>query len=333
MGIAVTLAAGPATQPLIDPSQATCSTGTGGAICRWVYETTGSQTAADVTLWVVEKPLKIALIVVIAWVVVRIGKRAIRALVITLPRRVPLPSQFTDATAQAREAQRNTSIERLLVSLVRFLVWFIAVVMILDVLGINVAPLIVSAGIVGLAISLGAQTMVKDLLGGLSIIVDRRLAVGDFVDLADAAGRVGTSGIVEAVGLASTTLRTADGEIWHVPNGDIRWIGNLSERWARIVIDVRIGYGTDLAEAKAAFGAALAEVVDDARFRDAIVERPAEPFVLELATDAAVLRATLRVDRDRLDTVKAVALERIAEALPEAGLGPALPEQIVRLSN
>ena len=334
--IAAKLAAGaptPQTQSLIDPSQATCSTGSGGAICRWVYETTGSQTAADVTLWVVEKPLKIALIAVIAWVVVRIGKHAIRALVITLPKRVQLPGQPVDPAEQLREAQRDTSIERLLVSLMRFLVWFIAVVMILDVLGINVAPLIVSAGILGLAISLGAQTMVKDLLGGLSIIVDRRLAVGDFVDLADASGRVGTSGIVEAVGLASTTLRNADGEIWHVPNGDIRWIGNLSQRWARVVIDVRIGYATNLGDAKAAFAAALAEVVDDVRFRDAIVERPDEPFVRELAADATVLRATLRVDRDRLDSIKAVALERIAVALPEAGLGPGLPERIVRVAS
>jgi small conductance mechanosensitive channel len=318
---------------LIDPSQATCSSGSGGAICRWVYEATGSQTAADVTLWVVEKPLKIALILALAWGVVWLGKRTIRALVVTLPRRVLLPGQVEDEAERLREEQRNTSIERLLVSLLRFLVWFIAVVMVLDVLGINVTPLILSAGILGLAVSLGSQTMVKDLIGGISIIVDRRLAVGDFVDLADAAGRVGTSGIVEAVGLSSTTLRNGDGEIWHVPNGDIRWIGNLSERWARIVIDVRIGYGTDLRAAKTAVAAALAEVVDDDRYGDAVLEQPAEPFVRELANDAAVLRASLRVDRNDLDLIKAAALERIAEALPEAGLGPALPGQIVRVST
>jgi small conductance mechanosensitive channel len=328
------LVAGTTTPPqLIDPSQATCSTGTGGAICRWVYETTGSQTAADVTLWVVEKPLKIALIVALAWIVVWLGKRTIRALVVTLPRSVPLPGQVEDPAERLREEQRNTSIERLLVSLLRFLVWFVAVVMVLDVLGVNVTPLILSAGILGLALSLGSQTMVKDLIGGISIIVDRRLAVGDFVDLADAAGRVGTSGIVEAVGLASTTLRNADGEIWHVPNGDIRWIGNLSERWARIVIDVRIGYETDLRAAKEAFAAVLAEMVDDDRYRDAVLEPPAEPFVRELANDAAILRATLRVDRDHLDSIKAAALERIAEALPEAGLGPALPRHIVNVNN
>src|SRR6516164_2211260 len=184
--------------------------------------------------------------------------------------------------------------------------------MVLDVLGINVTPLILSAGILGLAVSLGSQTMVKDLIGGISIIVDRRLAVGDFVDLADAAGRVGPS---------STTLRNADGEIWHVPNGDIRWIGNLSERWARIAIDVRIGYGTDLRAAKEAFAAALANVVDDDRYRDAVLEEPTGPFVRELGSDAVVLRATLRVDRSRLESIKAAALGRIAETLPEEGLG------------
>jgi len=333
MPAAGNLVASTAPPQLIDPGQATCSTGTGGAICRWVYEATGSQTAADVTLWVVEKPLKIALILVGAWIVVWVGKRAIRGLVVTLPRRVPVPGQLEEAAERMREGQRDTSIERLLVSLLRFVVWFVAAVMVLDVLGINVTPLILSAGILGLAVSLGSQTMVKDLIGGISIIVDRRLAVGDFVDLADAAGRVGTSGIVEAVGLSSTTLRNADGEIWHVPNGDIRWIGNLSERWARVVIDVRIGYDTDLRAAKDALAGALGEVVEDDRYRDAVLEPPAAPFVRELANDAAVLRATLRVDRDRLDSIKAAALERIAEALPEAGLGPALPAQIVRVGG
>jgi moderate conductance mechanosensitive channel len=292
-------------------------------ICRWVYEATGSQTAADVSLWLIEKPLKIVLILAFAWIVVRLGKRAIRALVVTVPKRVALPGHVEDLDERLREEQRNASIERLLVRLLRFTAWFIAIVMVLDVLGINVTPVIVSAGILGLAVSLGAQTVVKDLLGGISIIVDRRLAVGDFVDLADAVGHVGTSGIVEAVGLSSTTLRNGDGEIWHVPNGDIRWIGNLSERWARIVIDVRVGYGTDLRATKETFATALREIVDDGRYRDAILERPAEPFVRELANDAVVVRATVRVERDRFESIKAAALERIAEALPEAGLGPA----------
>ena len=321
------------TPQLIDPSQATCSTGTGGAICRWVYEATGSQLAADITLWVIEKPLKIALVLGLAWCAVWLGKRTIRAFVVTLPKSLPLPGAEPDAAQQFRDEQRNRSIERLLVSLLRFTAWFIATVMVLDILGINVTPLIVSAGILGLAVSLGAQTLVKDLVGGISIIVDRRLAVGDIVDLADATGRVGTNGTVEAVGLSSTILRDSHGEIWHVPNGDIRWIGNLSERWARVIVDVRIGYGTDLKAAKDAFAAALAQVVDDERHRDGVLEQPDEPFVQELATDAAVLRATIRVDRNRLDSIRAATLESVARALPEAGVGPALPRQIVQVAS
>jgi small-conductance mechanosensitive channel len=317
---------------VIDPSEATCKSGTGGSLCRWVYEATGSQLAADITMWVVEKPLKIVLILVLARIAVRLGKRTAHAFV-AAPRHMPFPAAAEDATDQLREEQRKKTIERLLVGLIRFAAWFVAGVMILAVLGINVSALLVSAGIAGLAVSLGAQTLVKDLLGGISIIVDRRLAVGDVVDLADAAGHVGTTGTVMAVGMSSTTLRDADGEIWHVPNGDIRWIGNLSQHWARLVIDVRIGYGTDLGAAKDAFAAALTHVVECEDYRDGVVEAPGEPFVRELATDAAVLRATFRVDRNHLDAIKAAALESVAQALPEAGVGPALARQIVHLKQ
>jgi len=312
---------------VIDPSQATCSTGTGGAICRWVYEASGSQVAADVTLWLVEKPLKIALIIAVAWSAIWLGRRAIHAFVISLPRYNPL----AEAVVDAREEMRGRSIERLLVSILRFTVWFIATVMVLGILGIDVTPLLLSAGILGLAVSLGAQTLVKDLVSGVTIIVDRRLAVGDRVDIADTAGRIGTSGTVEAVGLSSTVLRDADGEIWHVPNGDIRWIGNLSERSARIVVDVRVGYGTDLRAAKETFASAVAQVVEAERYREAVLTAAGEPFVQELAADAAVLRTTLRVERDRVDSIKAAMLERVAEALAEAGLGPALPSRTVHV--
>lgn len=317
-------ATAPPTQ-VIDPSQAICSAGTGGAICRWVYEATGSQLAADITLWIVEKPLKIVLILILAWLSVRLGKRAVHTSVVSLPKRITLPGDSDDA-AQLRETQRSRMIERLLIGLVRFTAWFIAAVMVLDVLGINIAAVLVSAGILGLAVSLGAQTLVKDFLGGVTIIVDDRLAVGDVVDLADAGGRVGTTGIVEGVGLSSTRLRDSNGEIWYVPNGDIRWIGNLSQRWSRIVIDVRIGYGADLRAAKDAFAAALGRVVEEERYRDGVLEPSAEPFVHELAVDAVVLRAFL-------ESIKAAALESVAGALPEAGLGPALPGQVVHVKE
>jgi small conductance mechanosensitive channel len=147
--------------------------------------------------------------------------------------------------------------------------------------------------------------------------------------MALSASSAASAGTVEAVGLSSTTLRDSGGEIWHVPNGDIRWIGNLSDRWARIAVEVRIGYGSDLGAAKEACAAALARVVEDEHYRDGVLELPSDPVVAELAMDAAVLRATLRVDREQLGSIKDATLERVAQELHEAGLGPALPRQVV----
>ena len=322
-------------EPLIDPSQATCSSGSGGAICRSVYELTGSQRAADLTMWLVEKPIKIGLVLALAWVAVWLGKRAIHGFVITLPRNIQRAglTPEEDAAAQTRAAQRSVSVERLLVSLLRFGVWFIAFVVALSILGINVWPLLVSAGILGLAVSLGAQTLVRDLVSGVSIILDGRLAVGDAVDLADASGRIAATGAVEGVGLSSTMIRDGGGELWHIPNGDIRWVGNRSGRSATLTVDVRVAYGTDLQAAKAALSGAIAAVCDDAANHDSINEPPPEPFVQELRDDAVVLRATLNVDREALSAIRAAVLEHVAEALPEAELGPALPSQVVLLGR
>jgi small-conductance mechanosensitive channel len=323
------------TEPLIDPSQATCSSGTGGTICRAVYDLTGSQRAADLTMWLVEKPLKIGLVAILAWAAVWLGKRAIHGFVITLPRNIQRAglTPEEDAAAQARAVQRSVSVERLLVSLMRFGVWFIAFVVALGILGINVWPLLVSAGILGLAVSLGAQTLIRDLVSGMSIILDGRLAVGDAVDLADASGRVGTTGTVEGVGLSSTRIRDGGGELWHIPNGDIRLVGNRSGRSATLTVDVRVAYGTDLKAAKEAFAGAIASVCEDSANRDAIAEPPPEPFVQALGDDAVVLRGTVRVDREALSAIRAAVLEHVAEALPEANLGPALPSQVVFLGE
>lgn len=322
-------------EPLIDEGARTCAQGSGGSICRWVYDVTGSQTAADITMWVIEKPLKIALVAGLAWFAIWLGRRAIHGFIVKLPaqvRRVGL-SPDESLAAQHRQQQRAQSVEQLLTSGLKFVVWFVAAVMILEIIGINIGPLIVSAGVVALAVSLGAQTLIKDLIGGITIILDDRLAVGDEVDLADSSGKVGATGRVENLGLSSTTIRDDTGEIWHVPNGDIRWVGNLSQLWSRIPVDVRIAYGTDIAAAKETLARAVAEVVEDPRYADGVIEPPHDPFVRLLAEDAAVIRCSVRVRRSRHDAVKAALLEAVAQALPEADVGPALPRQVVVVAD
>jgi len=113
-------------------------------------------------------------------------------------------------------------------------------------LGIELGPLLAGAGIVGVALGFGSQTLVRDFLSGVFILVEDQFGVGDVVNLDGT-----TSGSVEAVSLRTTRLRAVDGTVWHVPNGEIRRVGNMSQHWSRSLLDIEVGYGTDLDHAKA----------------------------------------------------------------------------------
>jgi small conductance mechanosensitive channel len=107
-------------------------------------------------------------------------------------------------------------------SFVRAAVWGVALLVVFDQLGINLAPLLAGAGIVGLALGFGAQALVRDVIAGLFILVEDQYGVGDVIDLGDVGGEV------EEVNLRVTRLRAPDGKVWFVPNGEIRKVGNAS---------------------------------------------------------------------------------------------------------
>ena len=107
--------------------------------------------------------------------------------------------------------------------------------MMLSELGVNIAPIIASAGILGIALGFGAQSLVKDFLSGIFMIFEDQYGVGDVVDIGEA------SGTVEAVSLRVTRLRDVNGTVWYVPNGEIVRVGNMSQNWARAVVDVSVG--------------------------------------------------------------------------------------------
>ncbi len=120
------------------------------------------------------------------------------------------------------------------------MVFGIAFVMVLSELGLNVAPILASAGVLGLAIGFGAQNLVKDFLSGVMMMVEDQYGVGDEVDLGEAIGTV------EHVALRVTRVRDVDGTVWYVRNGEILRVGNASQNWARTVLDVNVSYDQDL---------------------------------------------------------------------------------------
>lgn len=184
------------------------------------------------------RPLRIVLILVIAGVVARVGARAARRAIVSFRTRAPTVATVTAPSVRA--GQRATTLGDVVAGVVRAVVWWVAVLIVLDELGINLAPLIAGAGIAGLAFGFGAQSLVKDVISGLFILLEDQYGVGDVVSLGDA------SGTVEDLTLRVTRLRGVDGTVWFVPNGEIRRVGNSSMEWSRALIDVVVAREADL---------------------------------------------------------------------------------------
>ena len=189
-------------------------------ICREVLDRTGSRTLAEVSDIVFARPLKIAIVVVLAWVVAGILRRVIDRFVATLASQGRPPSIRTTARAQ--------TLGHVLRSVSAFAIWTMAALTVLGEVGINLGPLVAGAGIAGVALGFGAQSLVKDFLAGIFILIEDQYGVGDVIDVGEVAGPLIT-GTVEAVTLRATRLRAPDGTAWHVPNGTIQRVGNRSQ--------------------------------------------------------------------------------------------------------
>jgi len=225
------------------------------AVCRFVYEQTNNGALASASDTLATTGLRILLIVVIAWLVRRVVRRHSERLINLVISKQEAADQQLASSAhpdlseeqrieltlrRERSRQRSSTLGQVLTSIVSVLVVFVAGLMILSEVGVNLAPIIAGAGIVGIALGFGAQQMVKDFLAGIFIIVEDEYGVGDVVDTGHA------TGVVERMSLRVTQLRDVDGTVWYVPNGEIQRVGNLSQLWARAVLDIDVAYDTDL---------------------------------------------------------------------------------------
>jgi small conductance mechanosensitive channel len=203
-------------------------------LCELVYSSTGKAGFARAADVLIARPLTVVLILLVAWVLHRLARRGIRRLV----RRV-----HDDGTASVlsttRRTQRAEALGTLLCSVAGAVIWTVAGLMVLDELGLNLGPFLAGAGVIGVAVGFGSQSLVRDFLSGIFMLVEDQYGVGDVIDTGEA------TGTVEAVSLRSTRLRSVDGVMWHVPNGEIRRVGNKSQQWSRALLDVPVPYDTD----------------------------------------------------------------------------------------
>jgi small conductance mechanosensitive channel len=298
-------------------------------LCDLVLELTGSQTAADAAYLFIGKPFRVALIVLLGWLATRLvrkgGRRVSDWFVRAAEKKAAVAGTELTADDRARVGARADTVRRVARSLAVALIWSIAVLLILSELGINLFPLIAAAGVAGLAIGLGAQSLVKDYVSGLFMLAEGQLGVGDEVDLGEA------SGFVEDVTLRVTTVRADDGSLWYVPNGQIASVGNMSQAWSRAHLDLRLPLDADLPRVKELVGGVAEGLRADPKWSAAFLEDIVGPFVFELGPDAIVVRVSLRVKRDAKRPLERQLRERVKAALDEAGVTLQVPQQAVRL--
>lgn len=236
----------------------------------------------DATFWygVGLRLARVAVIVLLAMAVLALVRQARRRWV----RRV------ADLPPLDPRRQRALTVSGLVGSAARYAVWLVAGFMALAELGMDIAPLLASAGVAGLAIGFGAQTLVKDVISGVFLLFDNTLSVGDTV-------RIGVDeGTVEYIGLRLIKVRKFDGELLMVPAGELRTFGNKSIGYARVIVPVGLPYERDVDEALAALRAVAEEWASEPENREVMLEEtPEVQAVTELGESAVTARIVVQV--------------------------------------
>jgi moderate conductance mechanosensitive channel len=310
-------------------------------ICREVYERTDSRRAAELADLLFAKPLTIALILAVAACVSYLARRAVSRFVNAmtgerqtsqrLKRRLRgtkvgavLPNAVLDTgVVSLRAAARAETLGLVLRSVASFVIWTIAFITILGELGVNLGPLIAGAGLAGVALGFGAQSLVKDFLAGIFMLVEDQYGVGDVIDVGEA------SGTVEAVTLRTTRLRDVSGTVWHVPNGQIMRVGNMSQQWARALLDVSVAYGADADEAQAIIKRVADGIWRDPAWAGQVLEEPEVWGIEDLGPDGVTIRLVVKTLPAKQWGVLRELRARIKVALAEAGIDIPFPQRTI----
>lgn len=213
------------------------------------------------------------------------------------------------AFGSARRAQRARTVGSVIGNAATILIFGTAFTMALGQVGVNLAPVLASAGVLGLAVGFGAQNLVRDFLSGIFMLLEDQYGVGDHVDLGDAVGTI------ERVGLRTTTVRDVAGMVWYVRNGTIERVGNASQDHAVAVVDVPLAIDTDITHAAAVAESAAAAGIDEAGHGADVLGAPQVLGVESLSASGMTLRLTVTTEPGRQWAVQRTVTERVVAAL------------------
>ena len=260
--------------------------------------------------------LVIALIILGAWLIVRYGSKAIRKAVVKGVR-------SSAHTTQAEERKREETIIQIISGALSLVIWPIAGIIIVGQLGVNIGPLVAGAGVVGVALGFGAQSLVKDMISGLFIIAENQYGVGDVVSLDD------TAGLVERISLRSTVLRDLDGIVHHVPNGTINRASNFSSEKSGVNLNVGVAYDSDLDHVIKVVNQVCKDLAKDPDWDKIIIETPAFLRVDNFGDSSIDIKITGTVKPLKQWDVTGELRKRLKIAFDKEGIEIPFPQRVI----
>jgi moderate conductance mechanosensitive channel len=265
--------------------------------------------------WFVDHGLPILSIVAVAIVVTLLARFAVR--------RFRRKLEGSPSMTQVINLQRATTLTDALSATAIVVIWTLTVLLLLDQLDVNIAPLIASAGIAGVALGFGAQNVVKDTLAGFFILLENQYGVGDVVEVQTTADPV--NGRVEGLTLRVTSFRAFDGTLHVVPNGNIQVVSNKSRGWARAIVDVRVAYEQDVNAVREVLDELFEEMRHDESLHDWIRDGPGVLGLERLSEYALEIRVTAETRPSKRFDVERILRERIARRLAERNIRVPMP--------
>lgn len=258
--------------------------------------------------------------ILIRWLILLIIRRSIDRVVSGVKKSHNVQETQELASAPLRAArivQRTRTLGTVINSVLTVIVMGAALVLILQVLNVPVLGILGAAGVVAAGLAFGAQNLVKDILNGMFMVFEDQFGIGDIVDLGVA------SGTVESVGVRITSIRDINGTLWHVRNGEILRVGNKSQGWARVIIDLPVPYRADIDVVKDVILTTAKSLSTDPEWRRKIIEHPEIWGIESVTAEALIVRLTVKT---RSADQWAVARElRLRVKLALDGLGVSVP--------
>ncbi len=244
-----------------------------------------------------------------------------KRLLLKTPVRAALESD-SDPLAVARRVQRAETMGSVLRSTSALVIGIVVITAIANINDWDLGPVLASAGVLGVALGFGAQTLVKDWLSGLFMIIEDQYGVGDVVNLGEA------SGVVEAIGLRVTQVRDLSGTLWYVRNGEVLRVGNMTQGWSRALVEVQVPPDADVDQAMDVLRAAAADVAADPDMGTHVLAEPEVTGFEDLRAEAVMLRTIIKVAPAQQWVVQRALRARIRERFAAAGIPMALPRQV-----